>query len=191
MNIPLGNHALSSRRLASVGAMLAYIFLSGQAKANGTLPTVVAGQASFTTQGSSLNIINSPGAIINWQGFSIGANETTRFIQQNSASSVLNRVIGSDPSLIFGTLSSNGRVFLINPGGILFGRGARIDVAGLVASTLNLSNQDFLAGRLAFVSNPLAGKLENQGSITTPAGGAGLSGRIGCHQQRHYQQPTG
>jgi len=62
-------------------------------------------------------------------------------------------------------------VFLINPSGILFGQGARIDVAGLVASTLNLSNQDFLAGRLNFASNPLAGSVENQGSITTPSGG--------------------
>lgn len=133
---------------------------------------MVAGQASFSTQGSSLNIRNIPGTIINWQGFSIGASETTRFIQQSAASSVLNRVIGPDPSVILGTLTSNGRVFLINPSGILVGQGARIDVAGLVASTLNLSKQDFLAGRLNFAPNPLAGKVENQGSIITPSGGS-------------------
>src|SRR5262249_46909546 len=119
-----------------------------------------------------LNVTNSPGAIINWQGFSIGAGETTRFIQQNAASSVLNRVVGPDPSVLLGTLSSNGRVFLINPSGILVGQGARIDVAGFVASTLNLNNQDFLAGRLNFAANPFAGVVENRGSITTPTGGS-------------------
>ena len=159
-------------RLTVVGAALAGVFAASQAQANGTAPTVVAGQAKFSTLGGSLNITNSPGTIINWQGFSIGASETTRFIQQSAASSVLNRVIGSDPSVILGTLTSNGRVFLINPSGILFGQGARIDVAGLVASTLNLSNQNFLAGRLNFESNPLAGKVENQGNITTPSGGS-------------------
>ncbi len=144
---------------------------AGHALANGIDPSVVAGQASFAAQGSTLNITNSPGTIINWQGFSIGAGETTNFVQQSATSSVLNRVIGADPSLILGTLSSNGQVFLINPSGILVGQGARIDVAGLVASTLNLSDQDFLAGRLNFTSNPLAGNVDNQGSITTPTGG--------------------
>jgi len=159
------------RRIAAATA-IACVLAAGQAQANGNDPTVVKGQASFSAQGNTLSITNSPGAIINWLGFSIGTNETTRFIQQNNASSVLNRVVGPDPSVILGTLTSNGRVFLINPSGILVGQGARIDVAGLVASTLNLSNQDFLAGRLNFVPNPLAGKVENQGSITTPSGGS-------------------
>jgi filamentous hemagglutinin family protein len=166
-----GKHVSTLWRQTAFSVALACIFAANQAKANGTAPTVVAGQASFSTLGSSLNISNSPGTIINWQRFSIGTNETTRFIQQSAASSVLNRVIGSDPSVILGTLISNGRVFLINPSGILFGQGARIDVAGLVASTLDLSNQDFLAGHLNFAPNPLAGKVENQGSITTPSGG--------------------
>ncbi|MCK9365001.1 MAG: filamentous hemagglutinin N-terminal domain-containing protein, partial [Syntrophales bacterium] len=167
-----GSRFFTLRRQIAVIAVIACVFAAGQAQANGNDPTVVAGQASFSAQGSSLNITNSPGAIINWLGFSIGASETTRFIQQSAASSVLNRVTGPDPSVILGTLTSNGRVFLINPSGILVGQGARIDVAGLVASTLNLSNQDFLAGRLNFVSNPLAGKVENQGRITTPSGGS-------------------
>src|SRR5674476_843394 len=81
-------------RQTAVAAAIACVFAAGQAQANGTDPTVVAGQASFSTQGSSLSITNSPGAIINWQGFSIGASEATNFIQQNATSSVLNRVIG-------------------------------------------------------------------------------------------------
>src|SRR3990172_9212984 len=96
----------------------------------------------------------------------------TRFIQQSAASAVLNRVVGQDPSSILGALQSNGRVFLINPNGIMFGAGAQIDVAGLVASTLNLKNEDFLAGRMNFGADPtLAAAVVNQGRITASEGG--------------------
>ncbi len=134
-------------------------------------PQVVSGQASFVTQGNSLTISNSPNAIINWQGFSIGANELTRFNQQSAASAVLNRVVGADNSAILGALQSNGQVYLINPNGIFIGPHARIDVAGLVAGTLDLSNQDFLAGRYNFQAGVKSGNLVNQGGITTPEGG--------------------
>ncbi|MDP2268852.1 MAG: filamentous hemagglutinin N-terminal domain-containing protein, partial [Deltaproteobacteria bacterium] len=132
---------------------------------------VVNGQASFITQSNNLAITSSPNAIINWQGFSIANNESVRFIQQYAESSVLNRVIGQDPSRILGLLQSNGRVFLINPNGILFGQGARIDVNGLFASTLAISNQDFLAGKFNFSAGAVAGSIQNQGTITTPEGG--------------------
>jgi len=111
---------------------------------------VVNGQVSFVNQGNALTIINSPGSIINWQGFSIDQNEVTRFIQQNPNSTVLNRIVGQDPSRILGALQSNGRVFLINPNGILFGGGAQVNVASLIASTSNISNTNFLSGQLVF-----------------------------------------
>jgi len=139
--------------------------------ANGDDPVVIEGQASFSSSAKELIISNDPGTIIHWQGFSINAGETTRFIQLNAASSVLNRVIGPDPSLLLGSLVSNGRVFLINPAGILVGQGARIDVAGLVASTLNLSNQDFLSGSFDFSTVSAAADVNNLGTITTPDGG--------------------
>jgi filamentous hemagglutinin family protein len=157
------------RRLLPV--LVAGCFGAGAAHANPVGPQVVNGQASFVNQGNTLSVTNSPGAIINWQSFSINQGEVTRFIQQNSASAVLNRITGQDPSQILGALQSNGRVFLINPNGILFGQGAQIDVNGLVASTLNLSNEDFLAGRMNFNAGANAGDLKNQGSITTPSGG--------------------
>ncbi len=72
------------------------------------------GSAGFATSGNTLTVTNTPGTIINWQGFSIGSNEVTRFAQQSASSAVLNRVVGNDPSNILGTLQSNGRVFLIN-----------------------------------------------------------------------------
>ncbi len=146
-------------------------FTAMPAFANPTGATVVNGQVGFATQGNTLTITNSPNAIINWQQFSIGAGETTRFVQQNASSAVLNRVVGQDPSQLLGSLLSNGRVYLINPNGILFGQGAVIDVGGLVASTLKLSNGDFLAGRLNFTDGLGAGSINNQGSITTPTGG--------------------
>ncbi len=124
------NNVSTLWRQATVSAAIACVFVVSQARANGIAPVVVAGQASFATQGSSLNITNSPRAIINWQGFSIGAGETTNFIQQNASSSVLNRVIGPDPSVIFGTLTSNGQVFLINPSGIMIGLGQLLTWTG-------------------------------------------------------------
>ena len=135
-----------------------------------TGPVVVSGQVGFAQQGKTLAITNTPGAIINWRSFSIAKDETTRFIQQSAASTVLNRVVGVDPSQILGALQSNGRVFLINPNGIVFGAGAQVDVGGLVASSLNLSNQDFQAGRLRFTDTPGAGKVVNQGAINAAGG---------------------
>ena len=148
------------------------------ASANPNLPQVVYGQVNIANQGKVMTITNSPNAIINWQNFSINADETTRFVQQSANSSVLNRITGQDPSRILGALQSNGRVFLINPNGILFGQGARVDVNGLVASSLAISNDDFKAGRLKFADDAgkasnagKAGKVSNQGSIQTAQGG--------------------
>ncbi|WP_166455395.1 two-partner secretion domain-containing protein, partial [Duganella alba] len=143
----------------------------GSAHAAPVNPVVVAGQATFNQQGKTYTITNTPNAIINWQGFSIGADEITRFVQQSSDSRVLNRITGQDPTQILGSLQSNGKVFLINPNGIVFGAGARVDVNGLVASSLNISNADFLAGKNNFDGAANAGKVSNQGTITTPSGG--------------------
>lgn len=160
----IANNLVSVITLIFFSAGAVYALPAGQ--------QVVNGQAAFNTQGGNLTITNSPNAIINWQGFSINTNEAVRFVQQSSASAVLNRVVGQDPSRILGLLQSNGRVFLINPNGILFGQGARIDVNGLVASTLNISNQDFLAGKYNFTAGAAAGSIQNQGTITTPEGGS-------------------
>jgi len=159
-----------SIRLCSLTLALTMCFPVA-APANPVNPTVMAGQAGFNTAGNTLTVTNTPNAIINWQGFSIGPNETTRFIQQSAASAVLNRVTGGDPSQILGALQSNGRVFLINPNGIAFGAGSRIDVGGLVASTLNLSDADFLSGRLNFTERTGAGAIVNEGEVRAARGG--------------------
>lgn len=155
-------HAKTARALLAAAVML-----TGGAGAQ----TVVNGQASFQQLGNVRTITNTPGSIIEWSGFSIAAGEVTRFVQQNSASAVLNRITGQEPSLILGALQSNGRVFLINPNGVLFGAGSQVDVNGLVASSLAMSNSDFLSGKMNFSAGAIAGRVANQGSIRTPEGG--------------------
>jgi len=165
------NRAAKLLRLNLISLAVASCFSADLAFANPTGPVVANGQVSIIQNGNLLQITNSPSSIINWQSFSIGASEITRFLQQSNSSAVLNRVVTQNPSSILGALQSNGRVFLINPNGILFGAGAQIDVAGLVASSLNLSDTDFLAGRLRFSEVPGAGSVINQGAINTAQGG--------------------
>lgn len=146
-------------------------FSSGLLSANPDGATVISGNASFNQQGNTLTVTNSPGTIINWQKFSIQPDETTRFIQESVDSAVLNRVVGQDPSQILGKLQSNGRVFIINPNGVLFGKNSMVDVSGLVASTLSLSNENFISQQLNFIGDNLNGAINNQGVITTAEGG--------------------
>ena len=146
--------------------VLVLAFASCQlANANPVGVTVVSGQVGIAQNAGTLSIQNSPNAILNWRSFSIGASEVTRFIQANSNSAVLNRVTGGDVSSLLGVLQSNGRVFLINPNGVVIGAGARIDTAGFVASSLDISNDDFVAGRYHFSGNAESGSVINNGTI--------------------------
>ena len=115
-------------------------------------PTVKAGSVTFDqTNSNTLNIIQSTKkAIVDWQSFNIQANEVTHFQMPSSNSINLSRVTGGVGSEIFGSLSSNGTLMLINPNGILFGENSRIDVGGLVATTSNISNDDFMFGNYKF-----------------------------------------
>ena len=146
--------------------------LQGTAFALPSGQQLVSGQANFNQQGNTLTVTNSPNAIINWNSFNIGSGELTRFIQQTSTSTVLNRVTGGNASAIYGALQSNGRVLLINQNGILFGPNAQVDVNRLIASTLDIKNDDFLAGRFKFFTGVKTAGIENQGRITTPSGGS-------------------
>ena len=166
-------------RLPVFGRLLAGVFCGvlagGAAHANPTGPTVAHGSAQFARpDANTLNVTTSSNAIINWQGFSIDAGELTRFTQPSASSAVLNRVTGSAPSSILGQLLSNGRVFLVNPHGIVFGKDAVVDTAGLVASTLGISDADFLAGSYKFDAGPDAGDITNQGLIKSGADGVFL-----------------
>ncbi len=160
------------KRKLIAAAVVSCFATSHALAANSGDATVAHGGATFTSNGSTLTITNTPNAIINWARFNIDAGETVRFVQESARSAVLNRVTGNDPSHILGALQSNGKVYLINPNGIMFGANARIDVNGFVASTLNLSDADFLAGRFNFnADRATPGSVVNAGQITTPSGG--------------------
>jgi len=141
-----------------------------------TLPTGGAigyGNATITQNGNTLNINQtSPQAIGSFTTFSIGSNAVVDISQPNAAAAFLARVTGSDPSLIYGLLKSNGTVALINQNGILVGPTGVVDVARFIASTLNVSDSDFLAGRLTFNNGATAGNVENQGTIKSATGGS-------------------
>ncbi|MDP2252514.1 MAG: filamentous hemagglutinin N-terminal domain-containing protein [Hydrogenophaga sp.] len=169
--------ALQAGRWA-LKALAASLWLAYAASAS-ALPQggeVTAGSASVTATPGKLTIVQgSPSAVLNWQSFSIGAGEAVQFVQPGASSVALNRVVGTDPSTILGSLSSNGKVFLVNPNGILFGRGASVNVGGLVASTLNITDSDFMAGRYKF-SGSSTQAVSNQGTLNAPGGSVALLG---------------
>jgi filamentous hemagglutinin family protein len=130
---------------------------------------VVGGSATIQQSNpKTLNIQQATDkAILNWKSFSIAADEAVRFVQPSINSIALNRVTGIDPSVILGSLQANGRIFLINPNGILFGAGAQINVGGLLATTLQIRDDDFMAGRYLFAQDPLKSlkSIVNEGTI--------------------------
>jgi filamentous hemagglutinin family protein len=138
-------------------------------------PSVVSGSATIQGQGGPAVIVNqsSSSAIINWNTFNIGANESVRFNQPSSSSVALNRVTGGlGPSEILGSLTANGRIFLINRDGILFGPGAVVNTAGFLATTHDIKNSDFMAGRYNFnIPGRPDASIVNQGRITATTGG--------------------
>ena len=125
---------------------------------------VQSGTATFSHSGGALNIQTSDRAIINYQSFSIGGAERVNFIQPSTLSLTLNRVTAPNPSQIFGTLTSNGKIVIANPYGIFFGSGAVVNVGGIIAGAGHLSDSDFLAGKINFTN--LSGDVENRGRIT-------------------------
>jgi len=164
-------YSMARTRLAS--AVLAALFSipvlmpASTAIANPELDSIVSQGIEIdisTDENGALRVTTgSTGAVIDWKTFSIGAEEAAQFIQKNADSRVLNRVTGGELSNILGSLSSNGQLYLINPNGILVGQGATIDASGLVLSTLNLSPEDFAAGKLNFQGD--GGQIVNQGDI--------------------------
>ena len=133
---------------------------------------VSSGTASISTAGTTTTINQSTSkAAIDWSSFSTNSNEIVNFVQPNSSSITLNRVTGTSASTLNGQLNANGQVFIINPNGVLFGSTSQVNTAGLVASTLNLSNSDFNNNLFNFSNTSNNKVVENRGKITVPTGG--------------------
>ena len=172
-----GNGGVFSRAAGLVVVMAAVLAVTFHAWALDptALPTggqIVAGQGSIGTSGSTMTVTQGSDRMVsNWSTFNIGQNASVSFQQPNTSSVALNRILDTSPSQIYGQLSANGQVFLLNPSGILFGPTARVDVGGLVASSLNMTNENFMAGRYSFEKSGNAGAVINQGQIRTADGG--------------------
>ncbi|MFT4079107.1 beta strand repeat-containing protein [Rhodomicrobium sp.] len=162
---------LSFHTLATLTAAAALLAFAPPVIAGPQGGEVVSGSAAITSAGAATTITqSSQKAIINWTGFSVGANESVTFAQPSYTSATLNRVTGNEKSVIDGALTANGQVFIVNSAGVLFGKSAQVNVGALVASTRDIVNEDFLAGRYTF-SGTSSGSVVNQGTIATRDGG--------------------
>lgn len=163
---PLSASLRLTTALTAAGAAI----LAIPAFANPQNGQVVAGNATISTPDATTTQIDqsSQNVIINWGSFNIDPNETTRFVQPNADAWALNRVVGSqDPSVIAGSLQANGNIAIINPDGIVFSQGARVDVGGLVATTADIANEDFMFGNLTFnVPGSPSASIVNEGNIS-------------------------
>jgi filamentous hemagglutinin family protein len=130
-----------------------------------TSPVSITGGAYQTTLSVNASTNRS---IVNYQSFNVGHDAVVNFNLPSSNSAILNRVIGGSISEIFGAINSNGKVFLVNPSGILFGSTSQVNVNSLFASTLDINNQDFLNGNFVFRTAPQptkGGFIRNNGSL--------------------------
>lgn len=143
---------------------------------------VIAGDATFTRNGTSLSVNQkSLKAIINWDDFSIKEGEITKFIQPSNTAAVLNRVTGRNPTKIYGLLKGNGKVYLINSNGIFIGPKGVVDTYGFIASTLDIADDNFCKGGILHLKQKggwweyffgvKEGKIVNEGAISTNEGG--------------------
>lgn len=161
------------------GALLFGVLLStgaeAQTNAAGALPSggqVTAGQAVIATQGSVMNVNqSSQRAAIHWQSFNIGRDATVNFQQPDASAVTLNRVVGVERSVIDGALNANGNVYILNANGVLFNRNAQVNVGGLVASTLGMSDEAFMAGSTTFEGSGASGSIINLGTLTAATEG--------------------
>ena len=168
-----------ARLLATSCLSLLVTSVGMNAFANPSDGVVAAGQASISASGKKLDVHQqSDKAVIDWRGFDIAVDEHTQFHQPSSAAIALNRVNSTSASRIDGQLTANGNVVIVNQNGVMFGAGATVDVNGLVVSTSDIENDDFMADQpLAFTKpgQPDAA-IVNEGSIT--AAESGLVGLV-------------
>jgi len=141
---------------------------------------VVAQGSATIARGADHVVVDqqSAGALIDWQSFSIGASGSVTFNQPSADALAVNRVVGTQASQILGRMTANGRVALVNPNGITFGDGARVDVGGLVASVRALADDGYLSTGVLRFGGAAGGDLVNRGVIEAAQGVSLVGARI-------------
>ncbi|WP_149538147.1 two-partner secretion domain-containing protein [Siccirubricoccus phaeus] len=166
-----GKHALRAWLLGTTALLPAMGAAQGQSVAPNARPTggqVVAGSASISQSANATTIHQTTDrAAINWQSFNVGSQQSVNFQQPSAASWTLNRVNAPDPSVIAGRITANGGVAIVNQSGVVFAQGAQVNVGSLIASAANITNQNFMQGRMVFDGAPNPGaRVENHGEVT-------------------------
>ena len=171
------SHFMITRRLrpatAIASAVSLFVTQSVPAFALPVAGQVNGGAATITSNANQMDINqSSQRAIIDWNSFNIGSGETVNFNQPGSTAISLNRIHDANPSQIDGALNANGNVWLVNSNGIAFGANAQVNVGGLLATTSDISNSNFMSGNYVFdiIGNPLAW-ITNAGHIHIADGG--------------------
>jgi filamentous hemagglutinin family protein len=172
--IPIAEIAPNRRRgrgaACSVAVTLALVVPFAQASPGGG--KVVSGTGSISQAGNSTDIHQSSQTLsIDWQSFNVSAQQSVDFFQPSTSAVAVNRILGSNGTEILGRLTANGQIFLINPNGIIFGKGSQINVGGLVASTLDLNDSSLAGSSRSFSGNTTASSVVNLGTITASNGG--------------------
>jgi filamentous hemagglutinin family protein len=147
--------------------------LTGQSLAGPIGGQVVGGSGSITQAGATTTISQATqNMAINWQSYNVNADERVQYIQPNSASISLNRILSNNGSTIAGRIDANGQVILVNPNGIFFTPTSVVNVGGIIASGLDIDLSDFMNGNYIF--NEVLGtegKVINSGTINASLGG--------------------
>ncbi|MFZ1873122.1 MAG: filamentous hemagglutinin N-terminal domain-containing protein [Chania sp.] len=167
----IGNTSLNRLTLAILGSLAFSSSYAADLPAGGA---VKYGSGTISQPANQQMQINqsSDKLAIEWQSFNIAEGNKVNFQQPNSNSIALNRVVGTEGSKVMGQLNANGRVFLVNPNGVLFGSNAQVNVGGLVASTQDLTTTNFSLGKYNFSGGNSPASVVNQGTITAKDGGA-------------------
>lgn len=168
-----------SKSAAIAIAIMAMSLHSSSVQAMPEQGKVVAGEGEIARPDEKTMVINqkTDRLALDWQKFNIAKDEKVHFDQNSKSAIALNRVVGDGRSIIDGSLSAKGHVFVINPNGVLFGKNSSVDVGGLVASTASVTDDDMrnfaqgkgdlglqiAAGREASVIN--AGTIKAEGGL--------------------------
>ena len=131
------------------------------------------GSGSIQVENKTTTVNQLSGSmVVDWQSFNVAADELVRFEHPSATSATLNRIHDQNVSQIMGRIEGQGKVFLVNPNGIVFGQGATVDLGSLVATTKQVTDADFMSGNYQFNGDGSEGHIVNRGTLNAATGGA-------------------